>query len=238
MIEYINNKYSGDVYAASTNNQLEQNTEAKYKMKINVTKYNAGRENEIYDLVKEVNVSVTYKIGSRNQTIEMKKTKTREVLETPNKPNLSLLEVDSGFTIYPLKYADKKWKICDKNDASWYDYLSGRWALALKTNKQYDINDNVNTNNISENEAIYAWLPRYAYDSTNSKILFLFSNTDKYIKNPDELNAYNSLENYDNTKYELPNEFSNQDSQKEGIWTTDSNINAYQYLNQVYPLKH
>lgn len=50
-----------------------------YKVKISVEKYNEQEENkDKKDLIKEIKVTVKYKLGTKEQTIEMKTVKTKE----------------------------------------------------------------------------------------------------------------------------------------------------------------
>ncbi len=78
LITYFNNKYYDEdkiAHASTTDGQ----TDAKYKVIINVQKYNelegnSGKE----DLIKEITMTVKYKVGSRNQEITMTTVKTKE----------------------------------------------------------------------------------------------------------------------------------------------------------------
>jgi len=109
--------------------------------------------------------------------------------------------------------------------------------LILKTNRELNVNEEIDINNLSANEDIYAWIPRYAYDRNNNSIVFLFSNSDNYI---DKTSQYSKLININEVKdnnYQIPVDFANNQEDLTGIWTKDSNNVAYQTLENVYPLK-
>lgn len=242
LIEYFNNKYyyetdgvtpkqNADVMAGDNITTLN----TSFKVIINVQNYNEieGNEDKL-DLVKQITMSVTYKLGGKDQTIEIKRIKSREKLKTPNTPDFNLLELQEGYNVYPIKKIDNIWKVCDKSDSSWYDYPSGKWALVIKTSKTLSLNEEIDINNLLENEEIIAWIPRYAYDSANNKIQFLFSNSNNYIE---EIDGYNNLISIDGSSYIVSDSFLNGEEELVGIWTKDSSIDVYTTLNNIYPLK-
>ena len=209
--------------------QQEEVINTPFQAELSVVKYNEqeGNEDKI-DLVQEITMKVSYKLGNKNQEIEMKKIKQRENLETPNKPNLSLVELQEGEKVYPIKNANEGWVVCDSKDNSWYNYESGNWAILLKTDKDLTVGEQVDIDNISAEEATYAWIPRYAYNGT--ELLFLFSNSNKKVV--ESLEGYNTLEQIDESLYTIPDDF----KLLEGIWINDTTLDAYQILNNVYPL--
>lgn len=243
IIKYFNGKYyyNQDGSTPKSNAEVkikeqdEETLNTPFKAEINIVKYNETEGNtDKLDLVQEITMTVTYKLGNKDQTIEMKKTKSRENLKTPNTPDFNLLELQEGYNVYPIKKASNTWKVCDKSDNSWYDYPSGKWALAIKTAKTLSLDEEIDVNNLLEDEEIFAWIPRYAYDSTNNKIQFLFSNSNNYIENID---GYNKLISIDDSNYIVSDSFLNGEENLVGIWTKDSSINAYTTLNSIYPLK-
>lgn len=241
LIQYFNNKY----YYDQDNTTVKSGAEAKiqedteivdtpFKITLQLVNYNETETNEDkFDLVKEITMKVEYKVGNKNQTIEMKKIKQREVLETPNRPNLSLIEFAEGEKIYTIKNIDNEWIVCHERDNSWYNYQSGNWAIILKTTRDLSIGEQVDVNNLTENEATYAWIPRYAYDSTNNTITFLFSNSNKFVQ---DIGQYSSLKQIDENLYTIPQDFTAGEKMLEGIWTNDTTLQAYQKLHLVYPL--
>lgn len=234
LISYFNEKYyqetKPEVKAKSIDETEEINT--PFKVEIGVKNYNEQEENtDKLDLVKEVTMTVRYKLGNRDQEITMKHIKSREKLETPNVPDFNLINLQEGQKVYPIKKVNSVWKVCDKSDSSWYDYASGKWALVIKTNEELSLNQEIDTNS----EDIFVWIPRYAYDSVNNKIVFLFSNSDKYIENANQQNQYNSLKPIEGN-YVVLNDFSNEEKPLVGVWINDTSLGVYQTLNNIYPL--
>ncbi len=216
--------------------EQEEEVNTPFKAQINIVKFNETEGNkDKLDLVEEITMTISYKLGNKDQRIEMKKTKTRENLETPNAPDLALLELEEGNKIYPIKKTNNTWKVCNQDDTGWYNYEIGNWALIIETDKELKIDDEVDTKNLSANEKIYAWIPRYAYDSTNKKLIFLFSNSNKYI---DEIDGYNDVVEIDKSLYTIPNDFSNSQGEYIGKWVNESSEEIYQILNNVYPLEN
>lgn len=239
---YFNNKYYYNEDGITPKDDAEvklvetgESIDTPFKAEINIVKYNETDGNtDKLDLVEEITMTVTYKLSNKEQKIEMKKTKSRESLVTPNEPNLKILEVEEGYYIYPIKKSNDTWRVCSQRDNSWYDYKSGNWALALKTNIEYSINEEIDPNNLSGNEQIYVWIPRYAYNITNNDIVFLFSNSNNYIQIDDVYNYPVSIDK----SYEVSIDFSNNQEQLIGIWTDDFSLESYEILNSVYPLKN
>lgn len=234
LVSYFNDKYyqetNPEVKAKLIGGAEEINT--PFKVEIGVENYNETEGNtDKLDLVKEITMTVRYKLGNKDQEITMKHIKSRENLNTPNVPEISLIELQDGQKVYPIKKVNSAWKVCDKSDNSWYDYTSGKWALVIKTNQELSIGQEINP----DNENIYAWIPRYAYDSVNNKIVFLFSNSDKYIENANQENQYNSLKPIEGN-YAVLDEFSKEGSPVVGLWTNDTTLGVYQTLNNIYPL--
>lgn len=201
----------------------------RYTIRIILDQYKP--DDNSLDLVKKITMTVKYKLGNKDQEIPMWHIKSRENLDTPNDPEISLIELQEGQKVYPIKKVNNVWKVCDESDNSWYDYTSGKWALVIKTNQELSIGQEISP----DNENIYAWIPRYAYDSVNNKIVFLFSNSDKYIENANQENQYNSLKPIEGN-YAVLDEFSNEGSPVVGLWTNDTTLGVYQTLNNIYPL--
>ena len=94
--EYVATQYYDNVtednikeYINNLDEKISTNEGKPYKAQVSVTKYNQIEGNtDKLDLVKEITMSVTYKLGDKDQTIEIKTAKSREKLEVPNKPNV------------------------------------------------------------------------------------------------------------------------------------------------------
>lgn len=238
LVKYFNDKYyykdDGSTPKSDAEVKMQEEQEeitTPFKAEINIVKFNEieGNEDKL-DLVQEITMKVTYTLGNKEQKIEMKKIKSRENFKTPNSPDFRLLEVQEGYKVYPLKRVNNKWKVCNQDDTGWYNYETGNWILAIKTTRDLKTGDQIDGNNLPSGDEIYAWIPRYAYDNTNKKIIFLFSNSNNYVEN---VKGYNTLEPIDTDTYTVPTDFSN----SIGKWAKEFNNGIYENLNQVYPLK-
>jgi len=102
LIKYFNNKYyyendevTPKAGAEVRINREDEDIDTPFKVGLNLVKYNQTEGNtDKLDLVQEITMTVTYKLGDKEQKIEMKKIKSRENLDTPNSPDLSFLEVE------------------------------------------------------------------------------------------------------------------------------------------------
>lgn len=200
LIRYINEKYNNSEVLAVNNENV--NIEAPFKIIIKVQKYNEieGNEEKL-DLVKEITVTVQYKLGNRKQTITMKRNKNREKIITPNKPDLSLINLNVGEKIYPLKQRNNEYIVCNENDISWYNYNENIYAIIAITTDDLKIGDK-----IEESYAKYKWIPRYAINTEDeTDIKYLFSNTNNYVE---VQNGYEKLVDI-GTKYNIKSDFEN-----------------------------
>lgn len=197
LIAYFNNKYyyqengvnpKQDVDVMAGTDITTLNT--PFKVIINVQNYNGieGNENKL-DLVKQITMSVTYKLGGKDQKVEIKRIKSREKLISPNKPDLSLVPLEAGENAYPIKEINENYVVCNQNDSNWYNYQNNKEAKVIVTTSELKVGDA-----LSETDTkIYKWIPRYA-TNTDEDIKYLYSNTDKYVGEQD---GYEKLLNLD-----------------------------------------
>lgn len=236
LIQYFNKKYyyeedettpKSDAIVKAKEATSTEEIDKPFVVEIKVQNYNETEGNEgKLDLVKNIVIKVKYNLGNKQQVIEMQKTKSREKLITPNKPDESLLSLQEGQAIYPIKYINNKWKICSRQDNTWYNYEKGNWATVFITSEDKRVDEQID---LTTGE-VYFWIPKYAYNSENL-ILFLYSNTSKYLENNE---AYNVLVNIPEG-YVISPEFTNEST---GIWTNiDVAQEAYTVLNSVYERK-
>ena len=223
--KYINGNEEEDITALDEG-KLSTGSTTPYKAEVTVTKYNETDGNTYkLDLVKEIKMTVTYKLGNKGQKVEMTTAKSREKLEIPNKPDLDLLVVQEGKNKYSIKYQNGIWKVTNVNDASWYNYNNGIWGTILVTEEQKIVGDVVK----KEDGTIYLWIPRFAYSTTDTtSIEFLYKNTNNQI-----------IDNEGTTKIETtqlttPTIF----SEKNGVWITKENLTEepYTYFQNKYAL--
>ena len=203
----------------------ELNGKYRYKVLIKIDKYNKDNRNRP-DLVEEITVKVLYKLNGKDQEIEMKHTKSRESLKTPNPPNFKSLDIRKEYNVYPVKKLNDTLTICDKNDSDWYDYKQGRWAFVIEVESEMNVGDEISINELSENDRLYAWIPRYAINENEGDIIFLFSTSNQYIDNTD-VRTIDEL-------YSVPDQFNNID----GIWVEDKVYMTFDDgLYGIYPYK-
>lgn len=230
--ENIKNYIDGNeekIIDALDEGKVSTKDDTPYKAVLSVTKYNETEDNEEkLDLVKEITMSITYKLGDKEQKIEMKTAKLREKFENPNRPDLDLINEEENK--YPIKYVEGQWKIATINDADWYNYDDGIWATVLVTEEQKVVGDIVT----KDDGTVYLWIPRFEYNpnpenETGYKVNFLYKNTEKIITK--KVNGETSLISRDfsegnTTVQTIPSEFSN----VTGVWIKNLNLNQDPYL--------
>ena len=132
---------------------------AGYTVNITVGNSLINGEEQSVELVKTIDVSVSYNVGKNNENVTMQAVKTKEILITPNIPKL---EENMKPILYEKTEQGVKIKETNKNDSKWYGYENKHWAYAKK------------------GDDIYVWIPRFAV--VDNDIIFLYSNTNKYVK--------------------------------------------------------
>ena len=235
--EYVATQYYDNVTEDNIKNYISTKLDGKisinegtpYKAQVSVTKYNQIEGNtDKLDLVKEITMSVTYKLGDKDQTIEIKTAKSREKLEVPNKPNLDKLAITERQYIYPIKYVNENWKVTSKDDTNWYDYNRGLWGTVVVTTTQKSIGDVIT----KTDGTIYLWVPRFEYSpNPNSEdkyvVNFLYKNTNKRIVVKEGITRIEDRE-LKSVKDSIPNEFIQ--NENTGVWITKGDLSHDPYL--------
>lgn len=234
--EYVATQYYDNVtednikeYINNLDEKISTNEGKPYKAQVSVTKYNQIEGNtDKLDLVKEITMSVTYKLGDKDQTIEIKTAKSREKLEVPNKPNLDKLTITERQYIYPIKYVNENWKVTSKDDTNWYDYNRGLWGTVVVTTTQKSIGDVIT----KTDGTIYLWVPRFEYSpNPNSEdkyvVNFLYKNTNKRIVVKEGITRIEDRE-LKSVKDSIPNEFIQ--NENTGVWITKGDLSHDPYL--------
>ena len=234
--EYVATQYYDNVtednikeYINNLDEKISTNEGKPYKAQVSVTKYNQIEGNtDKLDLVKEITMSVTYKLGDKDQTIEIKTAKSREKLEVPNKPNLDKLAITERQYIYPIKYVNENWKVTSKDDTNWYDYNRGLWGTVVVTTSQKSIGDVIT----KTDGTIYLWVPRFEYSpNPNSEdkyvVNFLYKNTNKRIVVKEGITRIEDRE-LKSVKDSIPNEFIQ--NENTGVWITKGDLSHDPYL--------
>lgn len=235
--EYVATQYYDNVTEDNIKNYISTKLDRKisinegtpYKAQVSVTNYNQMEGNtDKLDLVKEITMSVTYKLGDKDQTIEIKTAKSREKLEVPNKPDLDKIAITEGQYIYPIKYANGNWKVTSKDDTNWYDYNRGLWGTAVVTATPKSIGDVITY----ADGTIYLWIPRFEYNpNPNSEdkyvVNFLYKNTNKRIVVKEGITRIEDRE-LKSVKDSIPNEFIQ--NENTGVWITKGDLSHDPYL--------
>ena len=234
--EYVATQYYDNVtednikeYINNLDEKISTNEGKPYKAQVSVTKYNQIEGNtDKLDLVKEITMSVTYKLGDKDQTIEIKTAKSREKLEVPNKPNLDKLAITERQYIYPIKYVNENWKVTSKDDTNWYDYNRGLWGTVVVTTTQKSIGDVIT----KTDGTIYLWVPRFEYSpNPNSEdkyvVNFLYKNTNKRIVVKEGITRIEDRE-LKSVKDSILNEFIQ--NENTGVWITKGDLSHDPYL--------
>ena len=140
--------------------------------------YPEGDDLPKYDLIKKINVKVTFTVSKTEQNVSLYTSKEREQISEVNKPDMDSLNV-SGKSYVPIKYSttQKAYVVTDEKDNNWYNYSNKVWAMVYvdsleniaeikKAGKLTDTQANTTGN-------IYYWIPRF---STDGQALYNASN--------------------------------------------------------------
>lgn len=226
LVDYFNGKFIDKRTEAFVE---DTQSDKPYIIKISVTNYNTTENNtEKLDLVKEIEVEVHYKLGNKTKEIKMKTAKSRESLETPNKPDLSQIINNEGQYVYPIKYADSKWQVVSEHDSNWYNYENGIWATILISNTQKQIGDNIT----EEDGTIKLWVPRFGYLSSDTgTIEFLYKNTNEKIT---VNNGITKIESKNENCIVTEEVFNPTSGSLTGVWITKNDLTSapYSILNE------
>ena len=239
--EYVATQYYDNVTEDNIKNYISTKLDGKisinegtpYKAQVSVTNYNQMEGNtDKLDLVKEITMSVTYKLGDKDQTIEIKTAKSREKLEVPNKPDLDKIAITEGQYIYPIKYVNGNWEVTSKDDTNWYDYDRGLWGTAVVTTTPKSIGDVITY----ADGTIYLWVPRFEYTpNPNSEdkyvVNFLYKNTNKRIVVKEGITKIEDRE-LKSVEDSIPNEFIQ--NKNTGVWIIKRDLiyDPYLFLNK------
>lgn len=225
IFEKISEYYYSDVtqenFTVTTNSNGREEIagieiEKGYTISVNIEDYTNNDETNV---VKTVTVIVNYKIGNKDNKVELKKFKEKETLITPNKPELSnnMIAVKGQVVNGNVKFKD-----INLPDNTWYNYLQKKWALARMSDEN---------NSLSEKD-IYVWIPRYAYyiDNNNQiNIEFLYSNKNQNV------NTNGNLEDLPNN-YVIDEKFKG-DNEK-GYWQKVTEIQNDETANRLNKSKY
>lgn len=201
-----------------------------YKVELTSQSINAGDSLPKYDLIKKINVKVTFTLSKTEQNVSLYTSKEREQLAEVNKPDIDSLNV-TGKSYVPIKYSttQQAYVVTDEKDINWYDYSNKVWAMVY-VDSLSNINSIKDAGKLSTAQAnstgnIYYWIPRF---STDGQALYNASN---YPITNIQITAIN-----DNTKKMSlfsvgtatlsadTNEFNS--NGKKGIWKAKNSLNS------------
>ena len=201
-----------------------------YKVELTSQSINPGDSLPKYDLIKKINVKVTFTVSKTEQNVSLYTSKEREQLAEVNKPDIDSLNV-TGKSYVPIKYSttQQAYVVTDEKDINWYDYSNKVWAMVY-VDSLSNINSIKNAGKLSTAQAnstgnIYYWIPRF---STDGQALYNASN---YPITNIQITAIN-----DNTKKMSlfsvgtatlsadTNEFNS--NGKKGIWKAKNSLNS------------
>lgn len=157
-----------------------------------------------FDLVRDIKLVITYKVGSTVEKLDFSTSKTREIIKEVNEPNTDILFAQKVISnkntkFYPIKYSDvaNAYIKTTEDDLEWYNYSNKRWAMVLVSSKSenqlFDVNGKMITTD--SNDKKWVWIPRYFYTGSepNQEFSeFAFLTTDKAIKPNQELESNGS----------------------------------------------
>lgn len=149
-----------------------------YKVELTSQSINAGDFLPKYDLIKKINVKVTFTVSKTEQNVSLYTSKEREQLAEVNKPDIDSLNV-TGKSYVPIKYSttQQAYVVTDEKDINWYDYSNKVWAMVY-VDSLSNINSIKDAGKLSTAQAnstgnIYYWIPRF---STDGQALYNASN--------------------------------------------------------------
>lgn len=166
-----------------------------YKVELTSQSINAGDSLPKYDLIKKINVKVTFTVSKTEQNVSLYTSKEREQLAEVNKPDIDSLNV-TGKSYVPIKYSttQQAYVVTNENDTNWYNYSNKVWAMVY-VDSLSNINSIKNAGKLSTAQAnstgnIYYWIPRFSIDGqalynasnypiTNIQITAINDNTKK-----------------------------------------------------------
>ena len=179
------------------------------------------------NVVKEVVVTVKYRLNKKDKSVELKKVIARDYVRECNSPNFGSeylgqlgCNEDDEFSysnpntgnkiICPVKYNGQEYEIItDKNEVNsiWYSYSNKQWArvLVLDNNEFEEArNDSSKIKDFLKSDKSYVWVPRFGVESgSDVNCKFKYKDTDFAILNSfyDTENTtgliYNYIENID-----------------------------------------
>lgn len=212
----------------SAAHKLEAIISNNYKITIIINKHNP----EGADLVKNVDIEVSYKIGEANKSLKINKVKAKEILITPNRPQLPskvVASVPVKFIITDFTSGEGFWEITSENDSTWYNYDNKMWAnIMLEQGLTVEggitvTEDNKNTligKKVINPTAVFTWIPKFAV--SNDELVFLYSTTNNYV------DANGFLQKCNTTANAVFNDIT-------GFWVAMADYSGIENISEITP---
>lgn len=180
-----NNVYFKNVEGGSGEKIFEVNVPKGYTASIQSKR----ASNTGLDLVRDITVTVTYKIAGKTNSVSLHLVKEKEILEQTNKPDMTFINKNDSLNYYPIKYYNGSYYVTDENDPEWYNYdykdyeesgtseestgddvvvgltavKRGTYALVLETPDALNLGNIVEVG--KEGTQIFTWIPRFGVDN-------------------------------------------------------------------------
>lgn len=144
---------------------------------------------EQFDLVRDVEIVVVYKVNDNLEDISFSLTKQRELIGECNAPEVTYLRsmgvTNSSTNIYPVKYVETigNYMKTTEDDIDWYDYANRKWAVILVSDKEETELFDVNGKYIGTNAKMYMWIPAFFVNDVGDEFrAFRYNGSDKIIE--------------------------------------------------------
>lgn len=192
---------------------LEMNIPNGYSVQIQVDNYNADDATK-EDLVKNVIITINYKVGKQEKSVSFETIKAKEVLITPNKPILETGMIPVKYVVTDRSTNNGYWQITAEDDSTWYSYENKKWAtVMMQDNLTVESGVNVTQDNmknligqkVETYENILVWIPKFAYktlteevniEDVQNDIEFLYNITNNYINESGAMQNIATKEGY------------------------------------------
>ena len=194
------------------------------------------------NLVKNINITVKYKVGETDEEVVISTAKEKESIPVCNVPNLSNTYIsEAGIfnkKIIPIKYSSSYngYIKSTETDSDWYNYNSKEWARILvinssKENLFFDENNRVKkeiydgAQKLSVDDYIYVWIPNFSIE--NNFAYFRYNESKNKIEQVSK-NLQNGKKIYYNTVTDVLTDYGNCNfNNMVGVWRKYNSNNDY-----------
>lgn len=167
---------------------------------------NVEQKDSKAQLVKNVNVDVSYKVGDNVKTVSLSTVIEKKLIKECNAPDISNEFLSSSSDeetkklnekyIVPIKYSYllDKYVVTTTKDSEWYNYSSKEWAKIIvvddktffENNLLDTIDNSIKTTKFSVSgtdktykDYLYVWIPNFGKEASTGKIYFRYGSASK-----------------------------------------------------------